>query len=760
MDAAAAAAPAPAAAPSGTAVVLFRKDLRLDDNPALLAALQAAERVVPAFIWAPEEEGQFQPGRCSRWWLSQSLAALSRALAERGSRLVLRRAAASADALLELVGETGAHSVFFNHLYDPISLVRDHDMKRRLTAAGVAVRSYNADLLHEPWDVVGDDGRPFTTFARFWAQLQAMPTPPLPFPPPAALPPVDAALPSESGASLGFFASPEAEAACGHLANKWRPGPEGAAERLGEFLAGPLRGFSRAKARVDASATSRLSPWIHAGDLSVRTIFHRVRAQQAAWAAAGEDAGGSCAAFLQQLGYREYSRYLSFYFPYLAERPLLSHLRCVTWSLDAAAFKAWRMGMTGWPIVDAAMKELWSTGWCHNRMRVVAGAFAVKYLLLPWQWGLKHLWEQLLDADLESDALGWQYLAGCMADAPPFGQLPDLAAEAAAFDPHGEYVRRWLPALARLPDAHIHAPWEAPPGVLEAADVELGITYPYPLVDRDEAAARLERVAALIEQQLQAGQEGSGEGRGGASGASGEPFRRATAPLQAGSRGAAVAAAAAGAAEMRDGGSVLAGRGPACEAAVGWGWPGAVEPGRACAERQLAAAAAAAADPAAAAAAAAAGPGWLPAGGGGQAQHDDWAAAALEDDHHLRERRRQRHAHHAPGRRRHKAARRAESEGSEVESSAPPAVSEGLMTACSGAAPAGSPGTDGEEGACLAAAQQQEQQQAGAAAAAPPPGLESQLAAQQLDSEPAPEQQLQPQATPASDDEDAQVVPA
>ncbi|WIA22738.1 hypothetical protein OEZ86_009697 [Tetradesmus obliquus] len=481
-----------------TVLMLFRKDLRLDDNPALLAALQAAKSVVPVFIWSPEEEGQFQPGRCSRWWLKQSLAFLSAQLAALGSRLIIRRGTACVEVLLQLLRETGAGAVFFNHLFDPISLVRDHDMKQQLTAAGALCRSYNADLLYEPWTVLDDNGEPFTTFASFWQQLQAMPRqPPVPWPAPAALPAVDSALHSEVLDALPFFSSREQEAAAGQLSSKWRPGCEGGAVRMQQFIQEQLQHFSHRKANVDRCCCSRLSPWIRVGSVSVRHIYYRVRAQQAEWAAAGVDHDSSCRDFMQQLAYREYSRYLSFHFPFMHERPLLSHLRCVPWNLDQHAFKAWKMGMTGYPLIDAAMKQLWSTGWMHNRLRVVCGVFAVKYLLLPWQWGLKHYWDQLLDADLESDALGWQYLSGCMVDAPPFGQLMDIPAEAASFDPDGEFVRRWLPVLARMPTQHVHAPWTAPQEVLDAADVELGFNYPLPIVTQEDAAARLTTSTAL-----------------------------------------------------------------------------------------------------------------------------------------------------------------------------------------------------------------------------------------------------------------------
>ncbi len=578
----------------------FRRDLRLEDNPALLAALQLADEVVsvdetsarsacrrlrrqrargrpprasppasprpppltpplhpslhpplqiPVFVYAPEEEGQFQPGRCSRWWLAGSLRTLDAALRAAGSRLRCLRAPDSAAALAGAAAELGARAVFFNHLYDAVSMVRDAEVKAALAAAGVLGRSFGGELLREPWEVVRPDtGAPFSTYADFWAAHCALPPPPRPAPAPAALP-----LPPPGGlalAELGIMA-PEEEASNAQLEHRWSPGAPGAATALAAFLGARLRAFAADRARCDRASTSRLSPHLHYGELSPRALYWAVRDRAAAWAAedaaavaagaAGSGAAGSASAagnngaagndntksataapdFLRQLGFREYSRYLSFHFPFTHERALLEHLRAVPWRLDQGLFKAWRTGATGYPLVDAAMREVWATGYAHNRARVAAARFLVQRLLLPWQWGLKHYWDALLDADLECDTLGWQYCAGCLADAPAFGAPADLAAEAAAFDPDGSYVRRWIPALARLPARYVHAPWAAPAAVLDDAGVELGSTYPWPVVALEEADAALAAAVAVMEEAASAAA---------ARAAAGGPFRPATAP--------------------------------------------------------------------------------------------------------------------------------------------------------------------------------------------------------------------------------------
>jgi cryptochrome 1 len=507
------------------------------------------------YVWAPEEEGQFQPGRCSRWWLHKSLEALDRDLRALGSRLLCFRGADSRAQLARLAVDLGAQAVLFNHLYDPISMVggpcvcvgkgggaagacrhkscastmlhgavarggkaenrcpsavaavvhrcchacplllsqpspskrsfilpdsccarwqvRDNEVKAGLAAAGVFCQSFNADILREPWDVLDARGQPFTNYEAFWTAHCALPLPPpAPLPMPGALPPLPAGVEAEAGAlslaQLGIM-SPEEEMSNAQLEYHWQPGSAGAHRVLAEFVgSGRLRRFDRDRARTDRASTSRLSPHIHYGEISVRHIHCVARQQEVEWACAGEG-GTAVNDFLRQLGYREYSRYLSFHFPFTHERSLLEHLRAVPWRFDQHLFKAWRQGRTGYPLVDAAMREVWSTGWMHNRMRVVAASFMVKNLLLPWQWGLKHYWDALLDADLECDALGWQYVAGCMADAHDFSTLIDQRSEARRFDPDGHYVRRWLPVLARLPARHIHEPWLAPQEVLEDA---------------------------------------------------------------------------------------------------------------------------------------------------------------------------------------------------------------------------------------------------------------------------------------------------
>ncbi|KAF0906478.1 hypothetical protein E2562_011470 [Oryza meyeriana var. granulata] len=473
-------------------VVWFRRDLRVEDNPALAAAARTAGEVVPVYVWAPEEDGPFYPGRVSRWWLSQSLKHLDASLRRLGaSRLVTRRSADAVAALIELVRSIGATHLFFNHLYDPLSVVRDHRVKGLLTAEGITVQSFNADLLYEPWEVVDGDGCPFTMFAPFWNRCLCMPDPAAPLLPPKRI--SSGELSRRCPSDELVFEDESERGSNALLARAWSPGWQNADKALAAFLNGPLMDYSVNRKKADSASTSLLSPYLHFGELSVRKVFHQVRMKQLMWSNEGNHAGDeSCVLFLRSIGLREYSRYLTFNHPCSLEKPLLAHLRFFPWVVHEVYFKVWRQGRTGYPLVDAGMRELWATGWLHDRIRVVVSSFFVKVLQLPWRWGMKYFWDTLLDADLESDALGWQYISGSLPDGRELDRIDNPQLEGYKFDPHGEYVRRWLPELARLPTEWIHHPWDAPESVLLAAGIELGSNYPLPIVELDAAKTRLQ----------------------------------------------------------------------------------------------------------------------------------------------------------------------------------------------------------------------------------------------------------------------------
>ncbi|KAG7996753.1 hypothetical protein I3843_01G177100 [Carya illinoinensis] len=471
-------------------VVWFRRDLRIEDNPALAAAARDGS-VFPVYIWCPKEEGQFYPGRVSRWWLKQSLAHLERSLKSLGAELMLIKTDSTLASLFECIKAVGATKVVFNHLYDPVSLVRDHNIKEKLVELGISVQSYNGDLLYEPWEVFDESGQAFTTFEAYWNKCLHLQIEPVSLLPPWKLVPATGTVNKCSIGELGLEDESE-KSSNALLGRAWFPGWSNADKALTEFVEQHLLEYSKNRLRVEGNSTSLLSPYLHHGELSVRKVFQFVRMKQVLWTKEGNSVGEeSVTLFLKAIGLREYSRYLCFNFPFTHERSLLSNLKFFPWHADQAHFKAWRQGRTGYPLVDAGMRELWATGWIHNQVRVIVSSFAVKVLLLPWKWGMKYFWDTLLDADIESDILGWQYISGSLPDGHELERLDSPEIQGSKFDPEGEYVRHWLPELTRMPTEWIHHPWDAPCSVLKASGVDLGLNYPKPIVGLDLARERL-----------------------------------------------------------------------------------------------------------------------------------------------------------------------------------------------------------------------------------------------------------------------------
>jgi deoxyribodipyrimidine photo-lyase len=459
----------------------FRQDLRLADNPGLAAAVAAGRPVLPVYVLDESSPGRWRPGGASRWWLHHSLAALSAAIAEKGAPLILRRGAA-AEAIPALVAETGATELHWNRCYEPFAIERDRALKQALSSAGITVASHNAALIAEPWTMRTKAGEPYKVFTPFWRALRAERAPPPPLPAPAALA-APARLPaSDALDSWGLL--PRRPDWAGGLRQAWRPGEAGARERLAVFV-DRVAQYGAARDRPAGDGTSRLSPHLHWGEVGPRQAWH---AALAAAAAGGDE--GSAEAFLRELGWREFAHHLLYHWPGLPERPWRPAFGSFPWATDASALAAWQRGATGYPIVDAGMRQLWQTGWMHNRVRMIAASFLVKDLLIDWRRGQDWFWDTLVDADLANNAAGWQWVAGSGADAAPYFRVFNPVLQGRKFDPDGSYVRRYVPELARLPETWIHEPWAAPPEILAAAGVALGRDYPQPLVEHGAARDR------------------------------------------------------------------------------------------------------------------------------------------------------------------------------------------------------------------------------------------------------------------------------
>ena len=474
-----------------TTLIWFRRDLRLADNPALdAAALDAAARdaaVIPVYVHADEREDGWPPGAASRWWLHHSLAALAADLDRLGSRLTLRAAGAADDALLALARETGATRVVWNRRFEPAAAARDRRIEAALRAAGVATETFNASLLHEPEAIANQAGRPFQVFTPFWRNCLARPDPAEPLDAPRHLPPPARWPRSVSLDELALRPTRRWDAG---LEENWRPGSRGATDRLAACVREAFGQYAAERDRPDRTGTSRLSPHLHFGEIGPRQIWHAVRTfatpRRLRWRESQ---------FLAEIGWREFAHHLLHHFPQTPTEPLRPAFADFPWRTDPAGYAAWRRGRTGYPIVDAGMRELWHTGWMHNRVRMIVGSFLVKDLLLPWTDGAAWFWDTLVDADLAANTLGWQWVAGCGADAAPYFRIFNPTSQGQRFDPEGAYVRRYLPELARVPAEWIHEPWKAPAAVLHEARVTLGVDYPRPIVDH--AAARGRALIAL-----------------------------------------------------------------------------------------------------------------------------------------------------------------------------------------------------------------------------------------------------------------------
>jgi deoxyribodipyrimidine photo-lyase len=433
-------------------ILWLRRDLRLDDNPALQAAMRDGA-VVPVYVHAPDEEAPWSPGAASGVWLQRSLTALQADLDARGTPLLLR-SGPTLPALLALIEETGAQGVHWNRLYDPAVIARDATIKRALTERGIAAHSHNAALLVEPWTIATGGGAPYRVFTPFWrnarTRLDQLPTPDAA---PSRIASIDGVLPSLRVDDILPSPTPRWDRG---FWEHWTPGEAGAIELLDAFIEGAARGYREQRDLPDRIGTSRLSPHLHFGEISPRRIVARLQAER--WpAAVAADVEG----YIRELGWREFSHHLLYHFPSSAQSNLNPKFDDFSWAArDETLLDAWRLGRTGIPIVDAGMRELWHTGWMHNRVRMVVASFLTKNMRQHWLEGARWFWDTLVDADLPNNTQGWQWSAGTGADAAPYFRIFNPVSQAQRFDPLGRYVRRWIPELAALPDKAIFAPWE------------------------------------------------------------------------------------------------------------------------------------------------------------------------------------------------------------------------------------------------------------------------------------------------------------
>ena len=465
------------------AIVWFRNDLRLADQPALRAAIESGRPVLCIYIL--EEDPRLRPlGGAARFWLHHSLIALNADLVRIGGALNCFRGSAET-VLSNIAAEIPVAEVHWCRRYGGVEREIDAALKLSLKSQQIAAQSYNGHLLFEPWDVQNKSGEPFKVFTPFWRAAMAGPPPEQPRPAPQhinSVPAIDGAIaidalnlrPTSPDWSAGIQAS-------------WTPGERGAAARLQDFLAGAIHGYGEARNRPDLPSTSRLSPHLRFGEISPRQIFQAAQIAKES----GEAPAYDIDKFLSEIGWREFSYALLYQFPELPERNFQSRFDAFPWTdPDPVALKAWQTGRTGYPIVDAGLRELWQTGYMHNRVRMIVASFLIKHLMVHWRTGEAWFWDTLVDADIANNAASWQWVAGSGADAAPYFRIFNPILQGEKFDPEGDYVKHYIPELRNLEPKFIHKPWLASPASLDRAGVRLGQTYPKPIVDHDMARHR------------------------------------------------------------------------------------------------------------------------------------------------------------------------------------------------------------------------------------------------------------------------------
>jgi len=459
------------------AIVWFRNDLRIADNPALAAAARSGAPLVALYVLDDSSPGQWRPGAAANWWLHHSIAALAQTLAERGVQLTLRRGRAPY-VFERIIAETGAGAVFWNRLYEPWAMRRDEEIVAQLRDDGVRAHCFHESLLFEPATIRTKQGESFQTFTPFWRACLAAPPPDRPLPAPKSL--HAAPLTPDSEDLDAWRLLPQNPDWAGGLRNAWLVGERAARAELSDFARNHVADYKSERDFMGRVGVSRLSPHLHFGELSPREV----------WRAISEPASIGGEAYLRELGWREFCHHLLIAHRDMPDRPLDRSFERFPYRDDEAALDLWRNGQTGYPLVDAAMRELWITGWMHNRARMVAASFLIKHLLIDWRQGERWFWDTLVYADLANNSANWQWVAGCGADAAPYFRIFNPALQGEKFDPDGAYVRRYVPELAGLDARYIHRPWAAPDDILRAAGVRLGVTYPQPIVDHAQARAR------------------------------------------------------------------------------------------------------------------------------------------------------------------------------------------------------------------------------------------------------------------------------
>ena len=456
-------------------IAWFRQDLRLSDNEMLTAAAKTG-KVLPVYIHDLDYAGTWPLGSAGQWWLHHALEDLGKSFGKHQCPLILRQGDTQKE-LLDIAKKAGATRIFFSACFEPAIMANDKKIVEVLKQHGIDVTVCRGALLFEPGEILTNEGQPYKVYTPFWNKLRAQHiSEPIPVPKIHAAPEIKSdnlsdwkLLPHKPDWAKGFK-------------KRWSPGEKNAHQRLSQFLEARVATYPKQRDFPAVHATSDLSPHLHWGEISPRQVWHKAK-----YHSAQTGATQAIEKFLSELAWREFSTQLLCYFPELPDKPFRKEFSKLKWTANKKHFEAWQQGMTGYPIVDAGMRELWQTGYMHNRVRMIVASFLTKDLMISWQDGAKWFWDTLVDADLANNSFNWQWVAGCGADASPFFRIfnPDL--QSRKFDHAGNYIRKYVPELKAMPDKHIHAPSEAGIDILQKAGVTMGKTYPMPIVDHAKA---------------------------------------------------------------------------------------------------------------------------------------------------------------------------------------------------------------------------------------------------------------------------------
>ena len=459
---------------SGTNVIFwFRQDLRISDNPAFSKACQRGS-IIPIYILDDVNSGIHKLGGASRWWLNSALKDLNESLGG-----FLRFYEGDALTLLPKLAQAyNAQGVFWNRCYEPWRINRDTKIKQQLSDSGIEVQTSNGSLLWEPWQVLKKNGEPYRIYTPYYRRgCLSMPPPrsPIPIPKEIRYAVLDRKLDVCALSDLNLLANNDWHL---KLSKHWDVSEKKAQKCATDFVSKRLNNYREGRNFPYDSKVSRLSPYLRFGQISPNMVWFLAKNQSEKI-----ERAESLDTFLSELGWREFSYYTMYHFPELPVKNLQTRFDKFPWHLEVSHLKAWEEGNTGFPLVDAGMRELWETGYMHNRVRMVVGSFLVKNLLIHWHHGQRWFWDCLVDADLASNSAGWQWVAGCGTDAAPFFRIFNPITQSEKFDAEGRYIRRFVPQLSKLSNKYIHAPWLASSEALDAAGITMGDNYPNPIVD-------------------------------------------------------------------------------------------------------------------------------------------------------------------------------------------------------------------------------------------------------------------------------------